>query len=148
MTQRDDIDFIAVRIQHERRDPNSQLQCFAGLCKSPNQRLFGRWFDTKSGVTSRIFNCRYSVFFWHLLLLEQMAKEAPGIRQPWFQPKQGQDWTNIAGFEGASSPVCPIFPLCFFLITILIDSSWTYAKACWDDIIEVWAILIKRKSPD
>ncbi|HEU0295512.1 MAG TPA: hypothetical protein VFR47_22425, partial [Anaerolineales bacterium] len=26
------------------------------------------------------FNCRYSVFFWHLLLLEQMTKEVPGIR--------------------------------------------------------------------
>jgi hypothetical protein len=24
----------------------------------------------QSGVTSSIFNCRYSVFFWHLLLLE------------------------------------------------------------------------------
>jgi hypothetical protein len=39
-----------------------------------------RWFDKKSGVTSSIFNCRYSVFFWHLLLLEQMTKEVPGIR--------------------------------------------------------------------
>ena len=41
MTQLEDMDFIAVRIQHERRDPNSQLQCLAGLCNSPNQRLFG-----------------------------------------------------------------------------------------------------------
>jgi hypothetical protein len=51
MTQLDDIDFIAVRIQRERRDPNAQLQCFAGLCDSPNQRLFdpkSRWFDKKS----------------------------------------------------------------------------------------------------
>jgi transposase-like protein len=48
MTQLDDMDFIAVRIQHERRDPNSQLQCFAGSCNSPNQRLYSRWFDKKS----------------------------------------------------------------------------------------------------
>src|SRR6266498_1307082 len=41
MTQLDDMDFIAVRIQRERRDSNSQLQCLAGLCNSPNQRLFG-----------------------------------------------------------------------------------------------------------
>jgi ribonuclease HepT-like protein len=34
----------------------------------------------ESGVTSSIFHCRYSVFFWHLLLLEQMTKEVPGIR--------------------------------------------------------------------
>jgi hypothetical protein len=34
----------------------------------------------QSGATSSIFNCRYSVFFWHLLLLEQMTKEVPGIR--------------------------------------------------------------------
>jgi hypothetical protein len=26
------------------------------------------------------FNCRYSVFFWHPLLWEQMTKEVPGIR--------------------------------------------------------------------
>jgi hypothetical protein len=26
------------------------------------------------------FICRYSVFFWHLLLLEQMTKEVLGIR--------------------------------------------------------------------
>lgn len=80
MTQLDDLDFIAVRIQHERREPNSQLQCLAGLCNSSNQRLFSRWFDGKSEVTSSIFNCRYSVFFWHLLVLEQMMKEVPGIR--------------------------------------------------------------------
>jgi len=41
MAQFDDIDFIAVRIQHERRDPISQLQCLAGSCNSPNQRLLG-----------------------------------------------------------------------------------------------------------
>ena len=41
MAQLDDMDFIAVRIQRERRDLNSQLQCLAGLCNSPNQRLFG-----------------------------------------------------------------------------------------------------------
>jgi len=34
----------------------------------------------QSGVTSSIFNCRDSVFFWHLLLLEQMTKEVPGVR--------------------------------------------------------------------
>jgi hypothetical protein len=34
----------------------------------------------QSGVTSSIFNGRYSVFFGHLLLLEQMTKEVPGIR--------------------------------------------------------------------
>ena len=75
MTQLDDMDFIAVRIQCERRDPNSPLQCWAGLCNSPS-----RWFDKKSRVTSSTFTCRYSVFFWHLLLLEQMTKEVPGIR--------------------------------------------------------------------
>ena len=51
MTQLDDMDFIAVRIQHEQRDPNYQLQCLAGLCNSPNQQLFdskSRWFDKKS----------------------------------------------------------------------------------------------------
>ena len=32
--------FIAVRIQGERRDPNSQLPCLAGLCNGPNQRLY------------------------------------------------------------------------------------------------------------
>jgi hypothetical protein len=31
-------------------------------------------------VTGSIFNCRYLVFFWHLLLLEQMTKAVPGIR--------------------------------------------------------------------
>jgi hypothetical protein len=31
-------------------------------------------------VTSSIFNGRYSVFFWQLLLLDQMTKEVPGIR--------------------------------------------------------------------
>jgi hypothetical protein len=31
-------------------------------------------------VTSRIFNSRYSVFFWHLLVWEQMTKEVLGIR--------------------------------------------------------------------
>ena len=80
MTQLDDMDFIAVSIQRERRDLYYQLQGWAGSCNSPNQRLFSRWFDTKSGGTSRIFNCPYSVFFWHLLLLEQMTKEVPGIR--------------------------------------------------------------------
>jgi hypothetical protein len=51
------------------------------LCKSPNQRLFSRWLIKEwSGVTSSIFNCRYSVFFWHLLLWEPMTKEVPGIR--------------------------------------------------------------------
>jgi hypothetical protein len=34
----------------------------------------------QSGVTSRIFNFRSSVFFWHLLLWEQMTKEVPGNR--------------------------------------------------------------------
>ena len=48
MTQLDDKDFIAVRIQRKWRDPNSQLQCLAGLCNSPNQRLYSRWFDKKS----------------------------------------------------------------------------------------------------
>jgi transposase-like protein len=48
MAQLDDIDCIAVRIQHERRDPNAQLQCLAGLCNSPNQRLKSRWFDKRS----------------------------------------------------------------------------------------------------
>ena len=52
MTQLDDLDFIAVRIQHERRDPNSQLQCLAGLCNSPNQRPKSRWFDGKSRAES------------------------------------------------------------------------------------------------
>ena len=50
MTQLDDMDFIAVRIQHERRDPNSQLQCLAGLCNSPTPQLFSRWFDKKSSA--------------------------------------------------------------------------------------------------
>ena len=71
MTQLDDMDFIAVRIQHERRDPNSPLQRLAGSYNSPNQWLFQlkkplvRW-KAQSGGTSSIFNCHYSVFFWHL----------------------------------------------------------------------------------
>src|SRR5690349_13977172 len=36
--------------------------------------------NKKSRVTSSIFNCCYSVFFWYLLFLEQMTKEVPGIR--------------------------------------------------------------------
>ena len=44
------------------------------------QQSKSRWFYGKSRVTSSSFNCRYSVFFWHLLLLEQMTKEVPGIR--------------------------------------------------------------------
>jgi hypothetical protein len=48
MTQLDDMDCIAVRIQHERRDPKAQLQCLAGLWNSPNQWLKSRWFDKKS----------------------------------------------------------------------------------------------------
>jgi len=38
-----------------------------------------RWKE-QSGVISSVFNCRYSVFFGHLLYLEQMTKEVPGIR--------------------------------------------------------------------
>jgi hypothetical protein len=29
-------------------DLSSQLQCLAGLCNSPNQRLYSRWFDSQS----------------------------------------------------------------------------------------------------
>ena len=56
-----------------------------GLCNSPNQRLF--WTQKAVGSINRAersyqqyFNYCYSVFFWHLLLWEQMTKEVPGIR--------------------------------------------------------------------
>jgi hypothetical protein len=82
MTQLDDIDFIAVRIQRERRDPNSQLQCLAGLCNSPNQRLKSRWFDKKSradlpaGFSMAVIQCSSGIcFYWN-----KMTKEVPGIR--------------------------------------------------------------------
>jgi hypothetical protein len=85
------MDFIAVRIQHERRDPNSQLQCLAGLCNISNQRLFEPKKPLvrqkeKSRVISGIFNCRYSVFFWQLLLLEQMTRETRQQMRQYPQP--------------------------------------------------------------
>jgi hypothetical protein len=101
MTQLDDMDLIAVRIQRERRDLNSQLQCWAGMCNSPNQRLYSRWFDGKSRAelptvfSIAVIQCSSGICFdWN-----KWRKKSQEFVQPWFQPKQGQDWTNIAGFD-------------------------------------------------
>jgi len=50
----------------------------------------------QSGVTSSSFNCRYSVFFWHLLLLEQMTKEVPGIRPAVIST---ETWTRLDDYR-------------------------------------------------
>jgi hypothetical protein len=70
MTQLDDMDLIAVRIQHERRDLYSQFQCWAGLCNRPNQRLKSRWFDERAELaavfTIAVIQCSSGIcFYWN-----------------------------------------------------------------------------------
>ena len=101
MTELDDLDLMAVRIQCERRDPNSPLQCLAGSCNSPKQRLFSRWFDKKigaeapAGFSIAVIQCSSGIcFYWN-----KRRKKSQEFVQPWFQPNQGQEWTNIASFD-------------------------------------------------
>ena len=51
MAQLDDMDLVAVRIQHELRALNSQLQCLAGWCNLYTSGFLdskSRWFRYKS----------------------------------------------------------------------------------------------------
>ena len=81
MAQPDAMDLITVRIQHE---GETRTLNFNASQDGATVQPAAFWplirYEEQSGVTSSIFNCRYSVFFWHLLLWEQMTKEVPGIR--------------------------------------------------------------------
>jgi hypothetical protein len=81
MTQFDDLDLIAVRIQHERRDLYSQFQCWAGLNNSPTNG-FKAIDSIKRAELNYQQYFQLSVFsvLLALLFLEQMTKEVPGIR--------------------------------------------------------------------
>jgi hypothetical protein len=76
MTQLDDMDFIAVSIQRERRDQNSQLQCLAGLCNSPNQQLFGLQKAVGSIKRAYFAHPHCSVWTKHVIVI--------GIPEIWF----------------------------------------------------------------
>jgi hypothetical protein len=80
VAQLDDKNPITVRIQHEGQ--TRTLNCNAEQdCATVQTSGFLAVDSIRRAVrvTSSIFNCRYSVFFWQLLLLEQMTNEVPGI---------------------------------------------------------------------
>lgn len=70
MAQLDDIDFIAVRIQHVRRDPNSQLQCFAEWCNSPTSGFLAvdsiRRVEWPAVFSMAVIPCSSGIcFYWN-----------------------------------------------------------------------------------
>ena len=62
MTQLDDMDFIAERSELS----TSMLSRIVQQSKPTAKKPLVQWKE-QSGVASSIFNCRDSVFFWHLL---------------------------------------------------------------------------------
>ena len=76
------------------RDPNSQLQCFAGWCNSPTSGFLAadsiRRAERSYQQHFPVIQCSSGICFYGI----KWRKKSQEFVQPWFQPNRGQEWTK------------------------------------------------------